>query len=207
MSSIMVQSSVGSLSMSFTDDIPEFMQSNPVDLESRTFLAQQLAEQERVRNKRVPGVRTVLVILSATGMVYDIESLRQKVLLSYPDAAVFFRMTCGDAIGSTAPHQIDLLIDFTGPGQRQGLFYAKKLRRMARVAVGRNAGLFRRRIYDRVFDESGRTTSLPVETLERERQVQKEVLNLAGVAFVQMGDTPPDRGKSIPLELPPMQRL
>jgi hypothetical protein len=112
----------------------------------------------------------------------------------------------GKPIGPTAPQQVDLLIDFTGPGQRQGWFYARKLRRMARVAVGRNAGLFRKKIYDRVFDEN-QDPSVPQEMLKKERFVQKKVLNLAGVSFVQTSETPPDRGKSIALELPAMRRL
>jgi hypothetical protein len=120
---------------------------------------------------------------------------------------VFFLTTLGKPIGSPPPRQVDLLIDFTGPGQRQGWFFARKLRRMARAAVGRNAGLFRKRIYDKIYDEKAPSATLSTDVLERERQVQKRILNLSGVAFVQYGDTPPDRGKSIALELPPMQRL
>jgi hypothetical protein len=70
--------------------------------------------------------------------------------------------------------------------------------------------LFRKRIYDKIYDEKApefKDSMLSKEVLERERQVQKRILNLSGVAFVQYGDTPPDRGKSIALELPPMQRL
>jgi hypothetical protein len=181
-----------------------------IDSESQTFLSTLMSE-EQVRSHRIPGVRTVLVVLSAKGMVYDIESLRQKILLSYPDSTVFFLTTLGKPVGSLPPRQVDLLIDFTGSGQRQGWFYARKLRRMARVAVGRNAGLFRKRIYDKIFDEKSPDPALEKlaasDVLERERQVQKRILNLSGVAFVQYGDTPPDRGKSIALELPPMQRL
>jgi hypothetical protein len=179
---------------------------DPTDAESEAFLSL-LAEQERVRSNRVPGVRTVLVMLSARGMVYDTEALRQKILLSYPDAAVFFRTTQAKPVGAAAPQQVDLLIDFTGPGQRQGLLYAKKLRRMARVTVGRNAGLFRKRIFDRVFDEKSPQTQLPDDLLERERLVQKQVLGLAGVALAQSGDTPPDRSQTIALELPSMTRI
>lgn len=179
-----------------------------LDSESTHFLSTLMSE-EQVKAHRIPGVRTVLVVLSAAGMVYDIESLRQKILLSYPDSTVFFLTTLGKPIGSQPPRQLDLLIDFTGPGQRQGWFFARKLRRMARAAVGRNAGLFRKRIYDKIYDEkaSNSGASLSKDVLERERQVQKRILNLSGVAFVQYGDTPPDRGKSIALELPPMQRL
>jgi hypothetical protein len=177
-----------------------------LDRESESFLAL-LADQERVRANRVAGVRTVLVILSAAGMVFDTEALRQKILLTYPDAAVFFRTTRGKPVGAAAPQQIDLLIDFTGPRSRQGLLFAKKLRRMARMAVGRNAGLFRSRIYDRVFDERAKAAELPSDLLERERVVQRQVLALAGVALAQQGDAQPDRGLTIALELPPLGRI
>lgn len=177
----------------------------PVDLESETSL-KQMAEQEQVLANRVPQVKFVLVVLSAKAMVFDIEALRQKILLSYPDVAVFFQTTMGKPIKASPPQNVDLLIDFTGPGQRQGMFYPRKLKRMARVSVGRNAGLFRKRIYDRIFDET-KEPGVPTELLAKERFVQRKVLELAGVSFVPAGDTPPDRGKSIALELPSMQRL
>jgi hypothetical protein len=177
-----------------------------LDPQSKVFL-QRMIDREKVKGQLIANIRTVLVVLSSRGMVFDMESLRQKILLTYPEAAVFLRNTDGKTIGAASPAHVDLLIDFTGPGQRQGWFYAKTLRRLARVAVGRNAGLFRKKAYDRVFDEKSQMATLPRELLERERLVQKEVLGLAGVAFVPVGDTPPDRGKSIALELPPMQRL
>lgn len=177
-----------------------------LDPQSELFLIS-MGGREKVRANQVAGVKTVLVVLSSRGMVFDVESLRQKILLAYPEAAVFFRTTDGKSIGPEAPSRVDLLVDFTGPGQRQGLFYARKLRRMARVAVGRNAGFFRKKIYHRVFDEKAHAATLPVESLEREREVQKMVLGLAGVAFAPVGDLPPDRGKNIALELPAMQRL
>lgn len=152
-------------------------------------------------------MRTVLVVLSAAGMVYDVEALRQKVLLAYPEAAVFFITTVGKPIGPAAPQNVDLLIDFTGPRQRQGLFFPKRFRRCARVAVGRDVGVFRKRIYDRVYDEGRNASKLPADTLARERIVQREVLKLAGIALVQSGDTPPDRGKVIATELPPYSKL
>ncbi len=164
-------------------------------------------EQDRVKTSRIAGVRTVLVVLSSTGMVFDVHALRHEIRMAYPDATVFFRMTHGQPIGAPAPGYVDLLIDLTGPGQRQGLFYSRKLRRSSRVAVGRNAGLFRKRIYDRVFDEKAVLKTLPKESLEKERSVQRSVLELAGVALVQTGETPPDLGKSIALGLPAMKRL
>ena len=180
----------------------------PMDALSASSLAR-MAEQEASRSNRVPGVRTALVVLSSKGMVFDVESLRQKVLHSYPEAAIFFLTTLGKAIGTSAPNHVDLLIDFTGPGQRQGMFLARKLRRMSRLTVGRNAGLFRRKIYDKIFDEKAKAIAqaLPAETLERERRVQREVLALAGVAFVPAGDSAPDRGKLTPMELPPFSKL
>lgn len=176
------------------------------DAESEQSLTR-MAEFDQVLSNRVSGVKFVLVVLSARGMVFDLEALRQKIMVSYPDAAVFFQNTLGRAIGLQAPQQVDLLIDFTGPGQRQSLFYARTLRKMARVAVGRNAGMFRKRLYDHLFDENANPTEVPKEMLQRERYVQKKVMQLAGVAFAQAGETLPDRGKSIALELPAMQRL
>lgn len=161
-----------------------------------------MGELDLIRSNRVPGVRTVLVVLSSAGLVFDIESLRQKIGMAYPDAAVFFLTTLGTPIGAAAPQQIDLLIDFTGPGQRQSWFYAKTLRRMARVAIGRNAGFFRKRIYDRAFNEKEKASTLPSETLNRERHVQRQVLALAGIAMVQAGDALPNLEKSLPRELP-----
>ena len=177
-----------------------------LDQESQGYLSV-LAEQERIRANRVPGVRTVLVVLSSAGVVYDMEALRQKILLAYPDAVIFFMTTLGKPVGAACPYEVDLLIDFTGPGQRQGWFFAKKLRRLARVAVGRNAGLFRKSIYDRIFDEKANSSRLPAESLARERLVQRQVMSLAGVALAQSGETLPDRGKTIALDLPPMGRL
>ncbi|MDR3606877.1 MAG: hypothetical protein P4M08_05785 [Oligoflexia bacterium] len=157
-----------------------------------------------MRTRRIQGVRTVLVVLSAAGMVFDVESLRQKISSAYPEAAVFFRTTLGAPMGPISPDRVDLLIDLTGPGQRQGIFYARKLRKMAKVAVGRNAGLFRKAIYNHVFDERQQAKSLPAEKLARERVVQRAVLELVGIAFVQAGDSAPDRGKIVPLDLPPL---
>ena len=166
-----------------------------------------MGEQDLVKGNRIAGVSTVLVVLSAKGIVFDVHALRHEIRLAYPDATVFFRTTLGRPVGPPAPGYVDLLIDLTGPGQRQGWFYSRKLRRGSRVAVGRNAGLFRKRIYDRVFDEKNNPTHLPYEVLARERLVQKLVLGLAGVAMVPTGETHPDRGKTIALGLPPMQKL
>ncbi len=177
-----------------------------IDRESEIRLTQ-MAEKDDVIANRVTGVRFILIVLSSRGMVYDVESLRQKVLLSYPDSTVFFQTTDGKPVGSVAPKSVDLLIDFTGPGQRQPFFHALTLRRRARFAVGRNAGMFRKKIYDRIYDEMSDSGNIPEEILKKERFVQKQVLNRAGIAFVQAGDVPPDLGKTIALELPPMQSI
>lgn len=178
------------------------------DSESKALL-EQINEQDRVKAGRIPGVRTVLFVLSSKGMVFDIHALRHETRLAYPDATVFFRTTFGKPIGAAAPAFVDLVVDLTGPGQRQGFFYARKLRRGSRVAVGRNAGLFRKRIYDSVYDEKekSKAASLPKEVLEREQIIQKKVLALAGIAMIGTGETHPDRGKVIALSLPPLQRL
>jgi len=168
------------------------------------FYLSALERTQRLRDQRVPGVRTVLVVLSSRGMVYDMESLRQHILLAYPDAAVFFRNTAGKAQGAPSPKQVDLLLDFTGPGQRQWFLFPRKLRKMARFAVGRNAGIFRARLYDRIFDENALDQSDPAQILDRERKVQTEVLALAGVPMVPAGNPTADRAKTIALELPPL---
>ena len=180
--------------------------SEKIDPESEASLSR-MTELENLTLNRVSGVKFVLFVLSSGGLAYDREGLRQRVLFSYPDSVVFFHTTLGKPIGPSAPEQLDLVIDLTGPGQRQPLFYPRKLRRMARVVVGRNAGFFRKRIYDRVYDEKLNLAQLPAELLLREKFVQKKVLHLAGISLVETGDTPPDRGKSLPLELPSMQNL
>ncbi len=200
------------------EEIPRVTQSQQMQSQENTrlpgsdaeteYFAEILKDQERIRMARVPKVAKVLVVLSSHGMVYDVEALRQKVVLTYPDAAVFFKTTSGKAIGRDCPQQVDLLIDLTGPRQRQGWFYARKLRSMATFAVGRNAGLFRKGIYDRIFDEKDpeQQKKLPVDMLGRERFAQRRVLELAGVALAQQGDALQDLGGSIALELPAMSR-
>jgi hypothetical protein len=166
-----------------------------------------LGREEQARAHRVPGVRTVLLVLSGKGMAYDLEALRQKVLLSYPDSTVFFLTPSGKPVGARVPHQVDLVVDFIGPGTRERFLLAKKLRSMARIAVGRNAGLLRRRTYDRVFDEKAEAAKLPADLLDRERWVQHTLLNLAGIAVVPYGETPADLSHSIALSLPPLKDI
>jgi hypothetical protein len=176
-----------------------------LDPESEAFL-KRIAEQKQILTQRVPGTKTVLVVISARGMVFDIESMRHKIVQAYPEAQVFFRTTLGIAVGQKSPKRVDLLIDFTGPRQRQAWFHDRALRKIARMAVGRNAGLFRKKLYDRVFDESAQA-ELPRDVLARERYVQRKVFESAGVTITQQGDAGPDRGKTIALELPPIQAL
>lgn len=188
--------------------IPISVPTSLIDQESQDALSI-LAAQEKVKVNRVPGVKTVLVVLSSMGMVYDVEALRQKIRQTYSDATVYVLTTKGVPLGEKPPKHVDLLLDFTGPGERQSLFYAKKIRRMARVAVGRKAGLFRARIYDRVFDPSiyfaGRTHLGDI--LERERMIQRAVLEMAGVTLFRYGDATADVGKSIALKLPALNLL
>ena len=170
-----------------------------LDQESESLLTL-MAEERHIQSRRIPGVRTVLVVLSAKGMVFDKDSLRQKVLIAYPDAAVFFRTPSSKPLGAEAPQHVDLLIDLTGPGQREKWFNAKRLRRIARVAIGRRAGFLRARIYDRVYDERKKTADLSLDFLERERCIQREVLALAGITIAQRGDVLPDVGRVVALE-------
>lgn len=153
---------------------------------------------------RITGVKTVLVVLSAYGMLSDVEAIRRNILFAYPDATVFFRATSGKSVGPESFKAIDLLIDLTGPGQRQPWFYSKKLRKIARFAVGRNAGLFRKKIYDRIFNEKDLSLNLPRDFLDRERAVQKKIFELAGVPLVPhvpISEVGEDKGHVIALEI------
>jgi len=172
------------------------------------FYLSLLAEQERLSSNRFAGVKTILVVLSSAAMAFDLDGLRARIYAAYPEAAVFFVTTEGRPMGATAQGHVDLVIDFTGPGQNQGWFYARKLRRMARFAVGRNAGFFRKRIYNRVVDERSPENARlrQMGTMAREREVQKGVLALAGIAATPHSESAPDRGKQIALELPPLAR-
>ncbi len=177
--------------------------------DSSQYYLDLLAEQERLKANRFAGVRTVLVVLSASGMAYDMDGFRGRIHSAYPEAAVFFMTTKGRALGASAQGHVDLLIDLTGPRQRQGLFFARGLRSKARFTIGRNAGLFRKRIYDRIFDEKApeHQARLAAQSpLAREHSVQREVLALAGVASAPHSESAPDRGKSIALDLPPLAR-
>jgi len=71
--------------------------------------------------------------------------------------------------------------------------------------VGRNAGIFRKRIYDRIFDEKTTNIPLPVQRFDREAIIQKEVLLLAGISTMPISTATPNREKKIALDLPPMK--
>jgi hypothetical protein len=161
--------------------------------------------REKLKEARVSDVQTILVILSSHAMAFDVEALRRLILNTYPDAAIFFRSTSGKPVGVSSPARVDLLVDFTGPKQRQSWFYARKLRKMSRVSVGRNAGLFRKKIYHRVMDEKVHEAELPKDRIERELAVQTGVLALAGVPVLPAGMTTADLAKQIALNLPPLQ--
>lgn len=177
---------------------------NTIDLES-THSLQMLSVDPKIVANRVPGVQSVLYVLSAKGMVYDVHSLKQKTQHSYPGAKVYFVTQLGLPVGEVAPKKLDLIVDFTGPRTRQGLFIARKWRRLGRVVLGRNSGFFRAGRYDKIFDEKS-SASVPSEQMDRERFVQRMLLEMAGVAMIQAGDSSPDRGKLTPLTLPPLQR-
>lgn len=161
---------------------------------------------ERINKNKIQNVRTVLVVLSSSAMVYDVDAIREKIKTAYPNTTVFFWTTTGEPMGAKAPGALDLIIDLTPPRARQGLFFARKVRRRGKTVVGRNAGLFRKSTYDRVFDEKSQGAAMPTDRFHRERLVQREVLALAGVSLVETGSPTADLAKVIALELPPMAR-
>lgn len=165
---------------------PPMYQAQVTDPETLKSLSE-MTEFEKVKANHIPNVKSVLVVFSARGIAYDRDSLRHLITVSYPDAVVFFEDTAGSPMGPKAPGPVDLLLDFTGPGQQQGLFAARKYRGRARVCVGRNAGLFRKSVYDRVFDEKAAGVALPVEVTDRERMIQRKLLEMAGVAVAPAG--------------------
>lgn len=172
---------------------PEF---NTIDPESERSL-RELQDKEKIRSQKIDGAKTILIVLSSRAMALDRASLTQKVMTVYPQAAVFFRTTQGKPIGVPSPSQVDLLINFAGPRERQGFFFSRKLKKMGVVTVGRKKG------YQRVFQEPERFDS--IDMLARERIAQREVLALAGVPLFPSGDALPDRGKLTPLDLPPLR--
>jgi hypothetical protein len=177
-----------------------------VDHETQSSLGA-ISESNQLKNARVPGVKSVLVVLSTRAMPFDVESLRHKIHIAYPDAVAYFMNTSGAPIGTILQTGADLIIDFTGPGTRGGWFLARRLRKIGRVISGRNAGPFRKRIYDRVFDETQSSEFLPSDLLERERMIQRQVLAMVGIPSLPLGDPGEDLSRSLATLLPPYKKL
>ena len=139
-------------------------------------------------------------------MAGDPDLATTKLLLeALPDAGADI-IELGIPYGEAAPSEIDLLIDFTGPRQRHKWFLARRLRSHARVTIGRNAGIFRQYIYDRVYDEFANKAEVPRDVLARERFVQKKLLEMAGIPISTQGELGPDLGRKIAVDLPPLKR-
>lgn len=183
---------------------------NPSDLRKQDdqdpeYYLKFLHTKEQIEKNRIQDVKTVLVVFPSKGLAYDAEGLRAMIQREYPGSQVFYVSTSGRPWKSPSiPKSIDLAIDMTGAGQMQGFFFARKMRSWAKVVVGRNAGFFRKRLYDRIYDE--KAVDVPRDMLDRERIAQREVLALAGIAVVPVAGTTADRSKVIALDLPPLQR-
>lgn len=149
------------------------------------------------------GVKSVLVVLSSRAMLFDPSSLRNLISHAYPGAAVFFISTSGDSVGVEGPRNVDLILDFTEPGARQGFWFPLRLCSRGTYSVGRKGAFFRKR-YDRLFDEKA-DSSLSRDYIERERGVQRKVLELAGIPVVKQGGVTLDRSHEIASTLPPLQ--
>lgn len=147
------------------------------------------------------GIKTILVVFSSRAQSFDEAALENFIKHSYPGAKVFFISTSGQSIGPHAPAKVDMVIDFTQPGARQKFLFPLTMRKKARYAIGRNAGIyFRSKLYDRIYDEK-KDSSKPKDYLEGEAWAQRKVLELAGVSVVRHGGVTPDRSKEIALEL------
>ncbi|MBC7397403.1 MAG: hypothetical protein H7333_08165 [Bdellovibrionales bacterium] len=149
------------------------------------------------------AVKSVLVVLSSRAMLFDPSGLRNLISHAYPGAAVFFISTSGDPVGVEGPRNVDLILDFTEPGARQGFWFAFRLRGRGTHVVGRSGAYFRKR-YDRLLNEKT-DDSLPKDYLERERIIQRKMLELAGIQVVKQGGLTQDRSKDIASQLPPLQ--
>lgn len=146
------------------------------------------------------GIKNVLVVFSSKAQSFDAAALVNFVQHAYPRSKVFFESCSGQTIGEPCPRKVDLLIDFTQPGARQSFLLPLKLRKKARFAIGRNAGIyFRKKLYDRIYDEK-QDSSKPSDYLEGESWAQKKVLELAGVPVIRHGGVTQDRSKEIGFE-------
>jgi len=149
-------------------------------------------------------VKTVLVVLSSKATAFDHAGLRNLITHAYPGAVVFFISVSGDPVGVAAPSKVDLVIDFTEPGARQGKFFAVSMRNRGKYVVGRNAGWFYRKSrYDRVYEPT--PEELGQDYLAGEIQAQKKVLLLAGVPVIRHGGVTQDLSNEIASTLPPLQ--
>ena|SRR6185503_3441957 len=128
-------------------------------------------------------VSLVRVVLPRRRVVYSLDILREKILSSYPDSVSFFQEATGRMIGDRGPRYVDLGIDLTGSDDPQSFLFLFRFRREARLIVGRNVGFWRKRFYDRVFDEN--QLHMPKDSPEWEVQAQMGVLRLAGIDEVQ----------------------
>jgi len=147
------------------------------------------------------GIKNVLVVFSSRAQAFDEASLMSLIQHAYPGAKVSFVSTSGQVIGKKSSSRVDLVIDFTQPGARQSLLFAFKMRKKARFAIGRKAGIyFRSKLYDRVYDDKNDSTK-PKDYLDGECWAQRKVLELAGVPVIRQGGVTPDRSKDIALEL------
>jgi len=124
-------------------------------------------------------ISLVRVILPKKGIVYSLDVLREKILFSYPDSMSFFQEATGQVIGVRGPRYVDLGIDLTGWSDPQSFLSVFRFRKEARLIVGRNIGFWRKRFYDRVFDEN--QLYVPKDSPEWEIQAQMGVLRLAGI--------------------------
>ena len=165
-----------------------------------------LLAEEAIRKNRLENVRTILVVLSGRTIAFDDAALRQKILMTYPQAKVYFMSTEAYPLGEKLPNaaKVDLLIDFTGPGHRHKWLWARKLRALSKVCVGRPAGFFREFIYDRLFDDA-KHPEMPRDVNEREREAQRQVLALAGVPVSHQGNLKRDQSHTIAAKLPALK--
>jgi hypothetical protein len=151
------------------------------------------------------GVKSVLVVLSSRALCFDQSGLRSLITHAYPGSVVFFISTSGDPVGVTGPKNVDLVIDFTEPGARQGMWFAPQMRGRGKFVVGRNTGWFYRKSkYDRIYDQS-LDSEIPGDYIESEHWAQRKVLELAGIPVIRQGGVTPDRSKDIASTLPPLQ--
>ena len=158
------------------------------------------------------SVKTILFVLSSKSVEFDREALRFQARLRYPEAAVFFTSVSGLAVGNVAPSKVDLTVDFTPAGARQSWFFPLKIRRQSVACVGRAASSWscgsrqRRFLYDRVLDERDPKFPSAKDFHGREREIQRQLLKLAGITTQEQGELLPDEATTIARTLPPLAK-